>query len=352
MVQPTRVSTVRGEIDVDRLGTVLMHEHVFVLSEEIRRNYPALWDEEAQVADAVTRLRALVDRGVDTIVDPTVLGLGRDIELVARVNAEVDLNIVPATGLYTYDSVPFVFSLRGPGTMLGGDDPLIDMFVADIEDGIAGTGIRAAFLKCAIEDRLTPGVERAMVAVAAAHHRTGAPITVHTSPAHGTGLIAQDVLAREGVDLRQVVIGHSGDTADLDHLTRLLDRGSYLGMDRFGLDPMLPTDERVATVAALVERGWAHRLVLAHDACCHIDWFGPSSAPRTELAPDWHFTFIHDRVLPALRTAGVGEDDLTTMLVDNPRAYFTGAPGLSTPTESAIADHGRTRCAGPAGASQ
>src|SRR3954453_16652357 len=102
----TQVQTVRGPVPVDELGTLLMHEHVFVLDEEYRRNHPETWDEEAAVADAVLRLRALVERGVTTIVDPTVIGLGRDVERVARVNALVDLNIVPATGLYTLRDVP------------------------------------------------------------------------------------------------------------------------------------------------------------------------------------------------------------------------------------------------------
>ncbi|GAA2351274.1 phosphotriesterase [Saccharopolyspora halophila] len=314
------VETVRGQVPVESLGTVLMHEHVFVLNEEIRRNYPELWDEEERVADAVRRLTELKERGVDTIVDPTVLGLGRDIERVARVNAQVDLNIVPAAGLYTYDSVPFFFRMHGPGTMLGGDDPMVDMFVKDITEGIAGTGIKAAFLKCAIEEELTPGVERVLHAVAEAHLRTGAPITVHTSPAHGTGLTAQRVLRERGVDLGRVVIGHSGDTTDTDYLRELVDNGSYIGMDRFGLDVLLPTDDRVATIARLAGEGLAERMVLAHDASCHIDWFQPGVLEHA--APNWHYTHIHDVVLPALREAGVTEQQLTTMLVDNPRRYF------------------------------
>lgn len=318
-----RVETVRGPVPVEALGTVLMHEHVFVLNEEIRRNYPELWDEERQVAGAVSRLRALKERGVDTIVDPTVIGLGRDIERVARVNAEVDLNIVPATGLYTYNDLPFFFRFHGPGTLLGGPDVMIDMFVKDITEGIAGTPVKAAFLKCAIEEELTPGVERVMVAVAEAHKRTGVPITVHTSPGHRTGLVAQDVLRREGVDLRRVVVGHSGDTADLGYLHELIDNGSYLGMDRFGLDVLLPEDQRVATIAKLASEGLADRMVLAQDASCHIDWFPPGV--REQVAPNWVFTHIHDDVLPALRTAGVSEQQLTTMLVDNPRRYFTPA---------------------------
>ncbi|TCP52004.1 phosphotriesterase-related protein [Tamaricihabitans halophyticus] len=317
----TQVETVRGPVSVGELGTVLMHEHVFVLDEELRRNYPARWDEEQQVAAAIARLTEVRDRGVRTIVDPTVLGLGRDIERIARINEQVELNIIPATGLYTYNDVPFAFHFHGPGTLLGGDDQLVDMFVQDITEGIAGTGIKAAFLKCAIESELTPGVERVMKAVAQAHHRTGVPITVHTSPAHQTGLTAQEVFQREGVDLGNLVIGHSGDSADLDYLHRLIDNGSYVGMDRFGLDILLPGDQRVATVARLAKEGFADRMVLAQDASCHIDWFPPGV--REAVAPNWHFTHIHDDVLPALRAAGVTEPQLDTMLVDNPRRYFS-----------------------------
>lgn len=315
------VETVRGQVPAEQLGTVLMHEHVFVLNEEIRRNYPEFWDEEERVADAIRRLRELAERGVDTIVDPTVIGLGRDVERVARINAEVDLNIIAATGLYTYDAVPFFFRMHGPGTLLGGDELMVQMFVKDITEGIAGTGIKAAFLKCAIEEELTPGVERVLNAVAEAHNRTGAPITVHTSPGHRTGLVAQEVLRRNGVDLGNVVIGHSGDTTDTDYLRELIDNGSYIGMDRFGLDVLLSTDERVATIAELAGRGLADRMVLAHDASCHIDWF-PQGVVEQAM-PYWHYTHIHEVVLPALRQAGVTEDQITTMLVDNPRRYFS-----------------------------
>ena len=69
------------------LGPTLMHEHVFVLNEEVRQNYPADWDEDERVDDAVAKLNALAARGCQTIVDPTVLGLGRDIDRIRRVAA-------------------------------------------------------------------------------------------------------------------------------------------------------------------------------------------------------------------------------------------------------------------------
>ena len=73
------------------------------------------------------------------------------------------------------------------------------MFISDITEGIAGTGVKAAFLKCAIDAQgLTPGVERVMRAVAQAHLDTGAPVTVHTHPESGSGLTRHPGTARGG----------------------------------------------------------------------------------------------------------------------------------------------------------
>lgn len=318
----TTIESIRGPVNIDGLGTVLMHEHVFVLTEEVRENYPANWNEDERITDAITKLTALKARGVDTIVDPTVIGLGRYIPRIQRVNEQVDINIIAATGLYTYNELPFFLQYNGPDTMFGGDDPMITMFIDDITKGIAGTSVKAAFLKCAIElQGLTPGVERVLRAVAAAHVETGVPITVHTNPHNESGLVVQRVFAECGVDATKVVIGHSGDTTDLDYLTKLVDAGSYIGMDRFGIDVLLPFEERVDTVAQMCSRGYAERIVLAHDASCYIDWFSPET--KEAAVPNWHYTHIHDDVLPALRERGVTDAQITTMLVDNPRKYFS-----------------------------
>ena len=155
---------------MDALGTVLMHEHVFVLTEELRQSIPENWDEQQRVDDAVARLTALARTGVSTIVDPTVIGLGRDVRRVAAVNQRVDLNILVATGYYHAGRRAVLLPpYHGPGTLLGGAESMTELFVREITEGIAGTGIKAAFLKCAIEDELTPGVERVMRAVAQAH---------------------------------------------------------------------------------------------------------------------------------------------------------------------------------------
>lgn len=314
------VQTVTGPIDSAELGRTLAHEHVFVLGEEYRLNYQD-WDEEAMVEKAVADLTELKGLGIDTILDPTVLGLGRYIPRIQRIAERVDLTIVAATGLYTYNEIPFQFHYTGPGLLFDQPEPLTEMFVKDLTEGIADTGVRAAFLKCAIEEQgLTPGVERAMRAVGQAHVRTGAPITVHTNPHTRSGLVAQRVLREEGVDLTKVVIGHSGDSTDLDYLKEVADAGSLLGMDRFGLDVLLPFEQRVDTVAQLAAAGYADRMVLAHDASCFIDWFDPDA--KVQAVPQWNFRHISEDVLPALRERGVTDEQIETMLVGNVRRYF------------------------------
>ena len=322
----TEVQTVRGPVEAAELGRTYMHEHVFVLSADVQANYPQEWgSEDERVADAVRRLGELAASCVRTIVDPTVIGLGRYVPRIARIAEQVpDLNIVVATGCYTYDDVPFFFHYRGPAldAVVGAPvpDPMVDLFVGDITDGIAGTGVRAGMLKCAIDHQgLTPGVERVMRAVAKAHLQTGTPITVHTHPGSKTGLEVQRVLGEEGVDPGRVVLGHSGDTTDVDHLSELADAGFVLGMDRFGINLGTTFEARADTVVEMCRRGYAGQMVLSQDASCYIDWLAPGVM---DLLPQWHYTHIHEEVLPYLREQGVTEEQITTMLVDNPRRYF------------------------------
>jgi phosphotriesterase-related protein len=319
----TDVATAGGSIDSAALGRTLMHEHVFVLTTDVQQNYPGEWDEASRVADAVERLGALKAAGIDTIVDPTVVGLGRYIPRIAGIAAQVDLNIVVATGVYTYTEVPGFFRIRGPVHGLDLPEPMVEMFVRDLTVGIADTGVRAAFLKCAIDSPgMTPDVERILRAVAAAHRETGAPVMVHTAPREQRGLEVHRVLRDEGVDPTRVLLAHSGDTTDADHLCELADHGYLLGMDRFGIDTDSPFEDRVGIVAELARRGYAERMVLSQDAACYIDWVDPSLLAFT---PNWHYLHVTTDVLPALRERDVTEDQIEAMLVGNPRRWFDPA---------------------------
>lgn len=321
----TQIQTIRGPIDVSALGRVLVHEHIFTMDLEYALNYRREFFEQETIANAAARLNAAKSAGFDTIIDLTVLGLGRDIPNIARVAALTDMNIIVATGIYTMNDVPRAFTRYGPGLFCDTPEPMIDHFVSDITVGIAGTTMRAGELKCAIDrPGLTPGVERVMRAVAQANRMTGVPITVHTAPKEETGLIAQRVLAEEGVNLEDVIIGHCGDTTDIDYLMRLADRGSILGMDRFGIHQISSLNERVGTIVELIKRGYVDRLGLSHDCTCLSDIL-PTAEAYKRFMPDHHYLHMQQQVIPALREAGVSQRQLDIMFIDNPRRHFEAA---------------------------
>ena len=306
------VNTVAGPVDVSELGFTLMHEHVVVKSPGVAENFPSVWDREAEMERAAAKLRDAAARGVKTIVDCTTVDLGRDIEFVAEVAHRSGVQIIACTGMY-YD-VPRYFHSRSA-------DVMAELFVQEIRDGIAGTGIKAGIIKCATDEAgMTAPVEKVVRAAARAHRATGAPITTHTYAAGEMGTRQQDILAEEGVDLTRVIIGHSGDSRDTEYLLRLLGHGSYIGMDRFGLDMLLPTADRVATVALLCRLGHADRMILSHDAPSYMDWYERWMIERA--SPNWHYNFIPDTVIPALRRAGVTDDQIRQMTIDNPRRIF------------------------------
>ncbi len=299
-----------------------MHEHVFVLDTEILQNYPEEWgQEEKRIADAVARLNELKARGVDAIVDLTVIGLGRYVPRIQRIAEQTQIHIVVATGIYTYCDLPFYFHFRGPGTVLGGPELITEMFVRDINEGIANTSVKAGILKCATDEPgVTKDVERVLRAIAQAHRQTGVPISTHTHARKRVGLEQQRIFREEGVDLSRVVIGHSGDTTDLAYLEELIGNGSYIGMDRFGIDTILSFEDRVNTVAAMCELGHAGKMVLSHDAACYNHWL--PERPLPVILPRWHYLHIHNDVIPALKQKGVTDAHLRAMLVENPRQIF------------------------------
>jgi len=314
-----QVQTARGPVEAASLGRVLMHEHVFVLTAEVQQNYPEEWgDEDERVADAVRRLRELPAVGIDTIVDVTVIGQGRNIPRIKRIAAQVpELNIVVATGVYTFDAVPLFFWRRPRATMT-------EFFVRDITEGVQDTGVKAGMLKCAVDTKgLTEGVEQVLRAVARAHVATGGtPITIHTHAAgqHGPEIVR--VLKEEGVDFSRVVLGHSGDAVNNpDYLSEMADTGLTLGMDRFGIDHFATFRQRSDLVAEMCRRGYAGRMVLAHDTCCYIDWFGPGTLDDLK---NWHYLHVSQDVLPYLREHGVPDSDIDAMLVTNPVRILAG----------------------------
>jgi phosphotriesterase-related protein len=307
------INTVSGPIDSADLGFTLMHEHIMVQSPGVKDNFP-IFDRDAELAKAIQKLKDVQERGVKSMVDLTV-GDWRDIPFVKEAVAASGIQLIVATGLYW--EVPAHFNARSGRPV----EYISDLFVRDITEGIMDTGVKAGIIKCATDEPgVTNDVERVLRASAKAHRATGVPISTHTHAASEIGLKQQDIFESEGVDLSRTIIGHSGDSEDTGYLKKMCDRGSYIGMDRFGIDLFLPTPQRVETVKKMCDMGYAKQMVLSHDASCYFDWADPKILAGG--LPNWHFNYIPDDILPALREAGVSEEDITTMTIDNPRRIF------------------------------
>jgi phosphotriesterase-related protein len=305
------------------LGLTLIHEHFFSSDEAVTAQWPHVRDRDREWELAVESAQAVKSHGVKTVVEPTAMLLGRDVETSARLAGETGLQLVACTGVYTYDHLPQFLLNRS-------EDYIADLFVHDIEQGIQGTDIKAAFIKCAADE---PGVnervEKIHRAAARASNRTGRPIMAHSRPASGTGPRQVEIFLDEGVPPEKIQIAHTGDTDDLEYIQRLLDAGVWIGMDRYGIDLFLPTPKRNATLLALLERGYAERMFLGQDFDVPIanglDWYPREVVEQLQAAgaaTDWSMTFLFESVIPQLKEGGMTDEQLETMMVDNPARWL------------------------------
>jgi phosphotriesterase-related protein len=334
------VPTARGDgVAADKLGFTLVTECIIgPRTIEKEMNWPdhtfVELPVEERIADAVAKLKNAKQAGVDTIIDRVIPGLGRDVPLVNKIAGQVPINIIVATGWYTWRDLPlyFVFREKFPHLMEDSEPSLEDLFVRDIEDGIRGTGVRAGIIKIVTDQYgITEGVRSAIRAAARAHRRTGAPITTHTAQGVGvhSGLLQQEALAEEGVDLSRVIIGHIDWTppeVPLSEFERLLQAGSFISFDTLGLDPQWPSpfreqlrEKRIERVVGLVERGYLEQVMLSHDNSCYYD-----VQPMHQLEFPPYTELLHD-FLPKLKECGIGDAQIDQIMIGNPRRLFEAA---------------------------
>jgi phosphotriesterase-related protein len=318
--KPGIVQTVLGPLDASKLGFTLPHEHVCVSSAGLWQAWPEIFGGRAAfVQRVVTRLTEAKAAGVDTIVDVTPIDVGRDVRLLAEVSRKSGVHIVTCTGHWLSPSLSM--STRTA-------DELARFFVLEIERGIEGTGIRPGVIKVATDrDGVTPFIDKALRAAARASKATGVPITTHTAAAERTGDKQAEIFEQEGISPATVCLGHSDESNDLDYLAGLARRGYTLGMDHMTIGTrqgtgILTWQQRADMLIRLVDAGYAKQLFLSND------WFfGASIAPTgtmealDKLNPDG-ILLSNRKVIPYLRQAGVPDQDLRTITVDNPRRFF------------------------------
>ena len=283
-------------------------------SEPTAEQFPHLYDEDDAFRRATETASALLEQGVKTIGDPSCLYHSRDVSFMKQVSERTGLQVVACTGIYTYNELPQYFKNRD-------EDHMAEVFVHDIEQGIQGTEAKAAFLKCAVDEPgITDDVGKVLRACARASKQTGRPLMVHSHPGTRRGVEIMDVLEEEGADPATVQIAHTGDTDDVEYIEELLERGPYIGMDRYGIDLILAPERRNETVVTLLERGHADRMFLSTDACAEFDWFPMELVEQA--TPNWKSTYLFGEIVPQLREAGMTDDQLEQMTIGNPKRWL------------------------------
>ena len=325
MIKQT-VNTVTGELDVNELGVTLMHEHLVI-------GYPG-WEahtlapgpsREEMLSVCIDKVASMQALGICSMLDPCPNDLGRDVELAAEVSVRTGFNIVCATGLYKENEggVPHWHFIRALGR---GVETMAELFIHELTVGIGDTGVKAGIIKVATgEGQITPYEYEVLEAAALASVETGAPITTHTD--QGTmGREQQDFLVEKGVPPHRIIIGHSCGSSDHDYHLDILVHGSYLGFDRFGLDMLVPDEQRVLSLTALLQKQRERQIVISHDSvwCTRGQPFPADLLAAVDPEVLFNPTHFHRNIVPRLLQGGVTQGQIDTMLVDNPRRFFAG----------------------------
>jgi predicted metal-dependent phosphotriesterase family hydrolase len=297
------VATVRGPVAADKLGRTLPHEHLFIDLARVTRNFDHFLHDVPLAVLEATRFR---DAGGGTIVDLTNRNLGRDPRRLCAIAEQTGLNIVMGCGWYRepyYDRDVYEKSTN----------QLADEIVADIIEGVDGTGIRAGIIgEIGSDDRrpISPAEERSFRAAARAQKRTGVTISTHAAFSR-VGLDQLDLLMEEGVDPSRVIIGHAGHMSDPDYHAAIAGRGAWVQFDR--IRGMHEWDVRryVELIQEFLNRGFLHQLLLSHDVCMlpHLRAYGGTG-----------YDFLLTDFVEHLRGAGLSQGEIDTLLIDNPRA--------------------------------
>jgi phosphotriesterase-related protein len=305
-----RVQTIKGSVEIDSLGLILPHEHLFT---DLRG--PSVADYARAEPSAVVKvvqpyLAEASAAGVTALVECSTVGVGRNLAVLRSLADVTSIHIIAPTGVYREAYIPT--SLREAGV-----DELADLWTKELTDGIEGTSIRAGFIKLAMSDDGPTDLEiRNLKAAAKASQNTGAVIASHTVG----GKIARkemDVLEEAGLDLHRFIWIHAQTEPDISIPEDAARRGAYVELDSVGA-PHQSQTELLETTIALIKAGYADHLLLSHDA----GWFNPA---RPDGLPDDGFrgyTALIKDFIPALLNRGISEEQVRRIKFDNPARAF------------------------------
>ena len=299
------IQTVRGPIPASEINRALAHEHLFVDFQPA--DHPRYMDVDWGMVRgaAINRLRELRAQGIDLLIDWTALGVGRNPSLLRDVSGATGLHIVCPTGIY--------LAKRPPGYVDLSVAELTGRFIAELTEGIDGTGVRAGFVKIATSDD-GPTPEETLIhrAAAIAAREAGAVIGLH-SPLPGPLVQVRETLEAEGFPLDRLIWAHAQRSSPEDHARHAAD-GIVVQFDSFssrtGTDAGPPSlaERSLDAIGQLIDGGHLGQVLVSDDATVVCN------PPTTQYGYD--ATAVMRHVKPALRER-FGDRATRTILRDN-----------------------------------
>jgi len=317
-----KVITVRGEVEPQALGAVMMHEHLHAACREWEEGPTRPEREQLLMEYAVPHLKALHNHGCHAIVDATPRPWRAWPDTYLKVAAAADLHIILATGYYREMEVGSYWvkseaDAIWPVVREKSAEELAEMCVREVEDGIHGSSVRAGIIKLGSSRGLTKTERKAFRAGALAQRRTGLAITTHCNTP-GTHLAQLEALTEDGVNPERIIIGHTNGALveETDSVREWMKRGATF----------LPTNLRmdmdwdyirsiVGAIRQLFQEGFGERIVLGLDWAFETEQ-GPF-VPCTFMPPP-PYVYMFAYTLPRFRKLGVSEAEIEQMMVKNP----------------------------------
>jgi phosphotriesterase-related protein len=310
MIMAKRIHTIKGSVEIDSLGLILPHEHLFT---DLRGPQVSGYaeGEPSLVVKVVEPFLAQASAlGVTALVECSTVGVGRNLSVLRSLAEATSIQIIAPTGVYRDAYIP-------PSLHEASEEDLAELWTKELLEGIEGTSIRAGFIKLAMSDDGPSALEiRNLKAAARASQNTGAVIASHTIG----GKLARkemDVLEAAGLDLQRFIWVHAQTEPDLSILREAARRGAFVELDSVGA-PFQPQTELLETVMALIEAGLIEHLLLSHDA----GWYNPA---RSDGLPDEGYrgyTALVRDFIPALLRGGLTEEQVRSITVHNPVRAF------------------------------
>ena len=305
-----RIHTLTGPIEVESLGMILPHEHLFTDLRGPSMPGYAQGEPSAVVQVVESYLVEAAGAGVTALVECSTVGVGRNLEILQRLAEVSSVHIVAPTGVYRDAYIPK--SLRETG-----EHDLAELWTKELTKGIDGTSVRAGFIKLAIsDDGLTALEVRNLRAAARASRDTGAVIASHTIG--GVNAMKEmDILEGAGLNLQRFIWVHAQTEPDILILKEAARRGAYIELDSVGA-PYQSQPELLDTAIALIEAGFTDQLLLSHDA----GWYNPARPDGLPEEGYRGYTALAKDFIPDLMKRGISEEQIRQIMAKNPAAAF------------------------------